>query len=144
MFKIRVECILDKSVDDVFKSITDHANYKQFPGINDSSLIEEGKHDKNGEGALREIVAGPFKFIERITRYESPSVMNYLIEETSPIPMRHDKGEVTMEAVDGKTKVLWVSEGHMNVPIVGSVLDKVVEFKISRAFKAMLSHIETN
>jgi len=144
MFRIRVECVIDKSVEEVFDAITDHANYKQFPGINDSTLVEEGKREKNGEGALRVIVAGPFTFTERITRFERPSNMNYHIEATSPIPMRHEKGEITMEPIDGKTKVLWLSEGHMNVPMVGSVLDKVIEFKISRAFRAILNHIEAN
>ena len=60
------------------------------------------------------------------------------------LQMRHEKGEVTMEAVDGKTKVLWLSEGHMTVPIVGSVLDKVIQYKLSSAFRAMLKHIEAS
>jgi len=144
MFKVRVECVLDKSVEDVFAAITDHENYKLFPGVNDSTLVEEGDNEKNGEGALRIIVAGPFEFTERITRFEKPSRMNYHIENSSPIPMRHEKGEITMEPIKGKTRVLWLSEGHMNVPIVGRVLDKVIQYKLSRAFRAMLNHIEVS
>lgn len=144
MFKIRVERLLDKNIEQVFEAITDHENYKKFPGVSDSKLLEEGKNHKNGEGALREIIAGPFKFIERITCYEKPQKMNYLIQNTSPIPMKHEKGEVTMESVEGKTLVLWVSEGHMKVPLVGGLIDKAVEYKISRAFRAMLDYIDGN
>ena len=62
----------------------------------------------------------------------------------SPIPVRHDKGEITIQPIDDKTKVVWVSEGHMNVPIIGSILDKVVESKLSKAFGAMLKYIEAH
>ncbi len=144
MFRIKVECVLDKSIDKVFDAITDHANYKLFPGIDDSILVEEGNSEKNGEGALRIISAKPFELTERITHFEKPSLMKYHIEASSPISMRHDKGEITLQAMANKTKVVWVSEGHMDVPILGSVLDKVIEIKIARAFRAILKHIEAS
>ena len=144
MFRIKLECILDKAIDEVFDAITDHANYKQFPGIDGSILVKEGKHEKNGTGALRIISASPFKLTERITHFEKPSCMKYHIETSSPISMRHDKGEITLEVVDDKTKVIWISEGHMEIPIIGSVFDKAIEFKISKAFHAILKYIEAN
>jgi uncharacterized protein YndB with AHSA1/START domain len=142
MFKIRVECVLDKRVEAVFDAIAAHANYKQFPGIDGSTLLAAGQHEKNGEGARREIVAGSFKFIERITRYERPSAMGYVIEHASPLPLRHDLGEITMHPVGNKTQVLWVSEGHIRIPIIGVLLDRVIEYQISKVFKAILQHIE--
>ncbi|MEM9090095.1 MAG: SRPBCC family protein [Cyanobacteria bacterium P01_F01_bin.53] len=142
MFKIRVNCVIDKSAEKVFEAITDHANYNKFPGIDKSVLVEEGTTVKNGEGALRVISAGIFEFRERIISYEKSSKMAYHIEETNPIPMRHDKGEIRLEPVADKTRVLWLSEGHMNVPLLGSVLDKLVEFQASRVFRIILNHIE--
>ena len=142
MFKIKVDCVLNKNIEAVFDIITDHGNYKQFPGINKSKLLEEGKNEKNGEGALRIIDAGLFKFRERITCFERPNKMHYLIEETNPIPMQHDKGEITLEKMGKKTRVLWLSEGHIKVPIIGGALDKLVEFQISKAFRTILNYIE--
>lgn len=144
MFRIKVECVLDKKINAVFDAITDHANYKLFPGIDDSILVEEGSTEKNGEGALRIISAKPFKLTERITHFEKPFCMKYHIEATSPISMRHDKGEITLQASEDKTKVVWISEGHMQVPILGSILDKAIEFKIAKSFRAILKHIEAN
>ncbi len=141
MFKIRVERLLDKSSEDVFNAITDHANYKLFPGISESILLEEGKHEKNGEGALRKIVSGLIKFTERITYFEKPTSMSYHIESMSPIPVRHEKGEITIQSINGKTKVVWLSEGHIDVPVIGSILDKIVETRISKAFGAILKYI---
>lgn len=142
MFKIRVNCVVDKSAEKVFESITDHENYNKFPGIDKSVLVEEGTTVKNGEGALRVIGAGIFEFRERIISYEKSSKMVYHIEETNPIPICHDKGEIMLEPIDDKTRVLWLSEGHMNVPLLGPVLDKLVEFQVSRAFRNILKHIE--
>lgn len=141
MFQIRVNCVLDKNADKVFEAITDHANYSKFPGIDKSILVEEGMNEKNGEGALRVIGAGQFEFRERITYYKKSSKMVYHIEEANPIPMSHDKGEITLEPINDKTRVLWLSEGHMNVPMLGSVLDKLVEFQVSRVFRTILNHI---
>ena len=144
MFQIKVDCVLNKNIETVFNAITDHGNYKQFPGINKSKLMEEGKNEKNGEGALRIIGAGLFEFTERITCFERTNKMNYHIEATSPISMRHDKGEITLEEMGEKTRVLWLSEGHMKVPIIGGALDKLVEFQVSKVFRAILNHIEQN
>ena len=144
MFKVKIDCVLNKNIEVVFDAITDHGNYKQFPGIDKSKLLEEGKNEKNGQGALRIINAGMFEFRERITCFERASKMYYHIEETNPIPMRHDKGEITLEKMGEKTRVLWLSEGHMKVPIIGGALDKLVEFQVTRAFRAILNHIERN
>ena len=57
MIKIRVEYVLDKNVEDVFDAITDHENYKRFPGFDSSQLLETGKTEKNGKGALRLLVS---------------------------------------------------------------------------------------
>lgn len=142
MFRIRVECVLEKPVEVIFAILSDHENYRQFPGINASRLLEVGTLEKNGQGALREIVAGQFRFVERITHFDRPWGMHYRIEALSPIPMHHLRGEITLESVDGKTRVLWVSEGHMTVPVLGLFLDKIVEYQISRAFLAILKQAE--
>ena len=144
MFQIRVDCVLSKPVEAVFAAITDHANYKHFPGIKDSKLLSAGTFEKNGQDARREIIASPFRFVERITRYEKPLAMGYVIEELHPFPIRHDRGEIMLEPIADKTRVLWISEGHLLVPMVGGVLDKLIEPQITKAFKAILLHIEAS
>jgi len=143
MFRIKVEHIVEKEIEHVFDVITDHVNYKNFPGIDKSILLEEGVSERNGEGALRIIGAGLFELKERITHFERPSKMHYQIEASSPIAMRHDKGEITLEPVGDNTRVLWVSEGHMNVPLIGNLLlDKIIEMKITKSFQHILNAIE--
>jgi len=143
MFNIKVEQIVEKDIETVFNAITDHENYKNFPGIDKSILLEEGTSERNGEGAFRRITAGFFELEERITCFERPSKMYYHIESAKPIPMRHDKGEIILTSVGDKTRVLWVSEGHMKVPILGNLLlDKIIEMKITKSFQLILDDIE--
>ncbi|WP_404364377.1 SRPBCC family protein [Marinobacter sp.] len=142
MFRIHVERTLDKDIDTVFEAITDHAHYDRFPGVDTSLLIEQGNQEPNGTGALRIIGAGPMKLTERITRYESPTVMHYRIEKSSPFPIAHDRGEILLKAQDTRTHVTWISEGHIRIPLIGRVLDKVVEKRFSKAFSSLLKAIE--
>ena len=58
MFSIHVERIIDQPIDFVFATLSDHANYAQFKGVEASNLIVEGKLEQNGLGAVREIIAG--------------------------------------------------------------------------------------
>jgi len=143
MFNIKVESIVEKDIGRVFDAITDHVNYKNFPGIDKSILVEEGKTEQNGEGALRVITAGLFQLTERITLFERPTRMHYHIKASSPIAMRHDKGEITLTPAGDNTHVSWVSEGHMKVPILGSlVIDRIIEMKITKSFQLILDAIE--
>ena len=143
MFKIKVDRILEKDIDQVFEILVDHSNYKLFSDISDSELLKEGKNEKNGNGALRKIVAGPFKLIERIIEINRPYAIKYHIEDTSPMPMNHKKGEITLEKIGYRTRVIWVSEGRIALPVIGVAFDKAIEFKVSATFNNMLNEIET-
>ena len=142
MVNIRVEYVLDKPIDDVFDALTDHANYKRFTGFTDSQLLEAGHDEPNGKGALRLLVAGRMTFKERITRFERPTRMDYRIEELSPLPLRHDRGEITLEPVNDKTRVVWISEGRLKIPLIGSLLSKPVSRRGEQGFLSILKQIE--
>ena len=143
MFRIKVERLVAKDIKTVFAALTDHDNFKQFPGVDDSIVLEAGKEARNGVGALRKIVAGPVTLFERIEGYENPVSMHYRIEKSTPIPMRHDTGQIILMQTDGKTSVSWISEGRMRIPFVGVLIDKIVERRITKVFNAILRHIET-
>jgi len=142
MFKIKVECLLDKPIDDVFNAISDHASYSQFPGIHESKLLIEGVNEANGEGALRKIRANTFTFIERITHFERPHKMRYIIEKSGPISIHHQIGDISLFSETNKTRVIWRSEGYLKLPVIGPSIDKIAERQATNTFKAILRHIE--
>ena len=141
MFKVRIERIINKDIETVFELLSDHANYKQFPGIQDSKLLEPGKDEPNGIGALRFIDGGSLKFVERITDFQRPVKLNYLIEQSKPIFIEHQIGEIRLSKVEQGTHVEWVSEGHFSIPLLGYLIDKLSEKQIQRAFGAVLKGV---
>ncbi len=142
MFRIHVERILSRDIDTVFEALSDHARYDRFPGVGKSLLVEEGKDEKNGSGALRIIGAGRLELHERITRFERPGRMHYHIEKSSPFSVKHTKGEIVLEPEGEGTRVTWISEGYVQVPLLGRVMDRLAERSFSRAFSSLLKAIE--
>jgi hypothetical protein len=143
MFRIRVERLIRKDIDSVFDVLSDHGNYRRFPGIERSVLLEPGKPEENGEGALRCLGSGPVEFYERITRYERPTRFDYLIERSKPLPFKHEKGTLLFVPEGGSTRVVWTSEGHIDVPLLGKlVFDRLVERRGTLLFGRLLEYVD--
>ena len=143
MFNIVVERVIAKDIHVVFDLLADHGAYKNFSGIKDSVLLKEGDSEKNGLNALRHIDLGVVNFDERITHFERPYRLDYLIERSSPLPFNHQLGSITLEEYDGGTKVVWLSKGTITVPLLGKLLfDNVFERKGKQGFGSLLKQIE--
>lgn len=140
MYKVRVERLIDKPIDEVFEILTNHAQYSQFPGIKKSDLLEPGNIEPNGKGALRYIDAGKMQLKERIIGFERPNSMAYHIESSEPFFIDLKKGEITFTEEQGGTRVIWVSEGYIKTPIIGPLLDRLFEGQFAQGFGAMLKH----
>ncbi|MFN2360054.1 MAG: SRPBCC family protein [Marinobacter sp.] len=142
MFHIHVERVLAKDIDTVFEAISDHARYDRFPGVGKSLLVEEGQNEKNGTGALRVIGAGRLELTERITQFDRPNRMHYRIEKSSPFSVQHTRGEIVLQPEGKRTRVTWISEGRVRVPLVGRLMDRLAERSFSKAFSSLLKAIE--
>lgn len=121
MQTVQVEKTIAAPIEQVFDLLTDHANYKQFPGISASELAREGQPEANGLGALREISAGPIRFEEEITAFERPNRMDYVIRKVN-IPLEHEGGTMRFESTDAGTHVLWRSTFRLTTPGIGGLL----------------------
>ena len=143
MFRINVERIINKPIGEVFEYLSDHENYSHFPVVDKSELLEQGKDDKNGLGALRRVEIGVTSLEERITLFERPTRLYYLIEKSKPLPFIHDLGEIELFEQGSQTKVIWRSEGHINIPIIGSlVFDKLINKQGAAGFNKILNWIQ--
>ena len=142
MFSICVERVIDKPIQAVFDALSDHENYDRFKGIEASNLIVKGGVDKNGLGAVREIIAGGANLHEEIVKYDPPYTLGYKIIKSTPLPYDHELGEVTLREENGKTHVTWRSKGHIKIFILGTLyFDKVIQKNGSRAFGSILKQI---
>ena len=143
MFNIQVERVINKPISEVFEILSDHANYSQFKGIDASTLITEGTTDKNGLGAVREIKAGGATLHEKIVGFEPPHRLAYLITYSKPLPYDHKLGEVLLSQQGDATKVVWRSQGHITIPLLGNwYFDKQIQTQGARAFGSILKYID--
>ena len=142
MFHIHVERTIAKDINTVFEALSDHGAYDQFPGVDKSVLVEQGHSEKNGKGALRIIGAGALELHERITEFERPYRMHYLIEKSRPFALDHRRGEITLQKAGEQTRVIWISSGHIKVPLAGHVLDRLAQKQFTKAFNSLLKAID--
>ncbi|MER2163578.1 MAG: SRPBCC family protein [Psychrobacter alimentarius] len=144
MFKIKVERIVRKPINEVFEALSDHASYGLFKSVGVAKLVTEGDEERNGVGALRTVQTGAFKVWERITAFERPIHMQYRIEKARPIKMEHYKGIIDLKDLgDGSTHVTWISEGRLVVPLLGRLFDRKMQKQGTIVFNSMLKSLES-
>jgi uncharacterized protein YndB with AHSA1/START domain len=140
MKTITVKRVIKAPIEQVFDILADHANYKSFPGIKESKLIREGKPDKNGVGAVREIKAMGAWFQEEITHYARPTRLDYLIVKARP-PMDHKGGSVRLAPHPQGCEVTWTTEVRIAIPLIGALLDRVVLPQLEKGLAGTLKSI---
>ena len=47
-----------------------------------------------------------------------------------------------MKSEGEQTRVIWISEGSLKVPLIGRMMDRMAERSFSRAFSSLLKAIE--
>lgn len=141
MQTIIVQRVIPASPEKVFDVLSDHANYKSFPGVKDSYLTSEGKPHQNGVGAVRHIVTPGIWFDEQITHFDRPKRFDYRIIRSN-VPLEHQGGSVRLEAVGTGTKVTWTTVMRVKLPLVGGLLTKLAAGKLGQAFGGMLKETE--
>jgi uncharacterized protein YndB with AHSA1/START domain len=138
---VRVTRTIRAPIEDVFNLLTDHANYEQFRGIRASKLLREGQPERNGVGAMRMIDVGPVRFEEEITAFERPTRMDYVIRRIN-LPFEHEGGTMRFEAIDGGTRVEWVTTFRFTVPAIGGLLGGAGTPLVRLGFISMLREAE--
>lgn len=142
MRTVQVERTLKAPLQKAFDLLTDHANYKQFRGINDSELMEEGERDRNGVGAMRRVVVGPLRFEEEVTEYDSPNRMSYMIKKIN-VPFEHHGGRISLKEFGSVTHAVWTSTFRVPIPVIGGAVERLVwSPALSRGFKRVLEDID--
>ena len=141
MRTITVKHTISAPPEKIFDLLADHANYKQFPGVTASRLLQPGKRDKNGIGAVRQIDVGRARFVELITRYKKPTRLDYRIVKSFP-PVEHKGGSISLEPADGGTLVTWTSTIRLKLPVVGGLLTPLLTAQLSKGFLHTLKAVE--
>lgn len=135
---VHVEIDIRAPMEAVFARLSDHARFREFPGIAASALLTEGAPDRNGVGALRMIRAsGGVRFEERIEAFEPPERYAYRIVKCT-LPLEHLGGEVRLHDRGEAVRVVWRSEFATRVPLLGGLARRAGE----RGFMAILRAVK--
>ncbi|MEM9303033.1 MAG: SRPBCC family protein [Pseudomonadota bacterium] len=125
-------------IEAAFELLVDHANYKRFPGVVDSELLQPGTAEPNGKGALRRISLGDVVLDEEITAFERPQRMDYRIVKSKPIRVDHQGGSIRLETVPEGTRIHWTSTMRLRIPLVGWFITRRAVQQFDKGFRALL------
>ena len=137
---VKIEEIVSAEQDALFAVLTDHEKFERFRGVQSCTLVREGKHERNGVGAVRRVhLGGPAVLDEEIVVFERPAVYEYRVIRARPFPVNHTLGRVELEALDaGRTRVVWTSTFEVAVPIVGKRIGNHAASQFARAFRSTI------
>ena len=138
MQKVHVSQVYHCDLETVFNTISDHESFLSGGGLK-CILLEEGKHHRNGDGAIRKVISKKLTFIESIFEYEENMRYSYLIQSTEPsYPLLHKKGWLDFTFKDGKTRVDWHSHFQMTIPVIGGIIAWIVGKQLAKVFQDRL------
>jgi len=147
MATARVNCFIPAPTQEVFELITDHGHYDRLDSVALSNLLKEGRSNRNGLGAIRELKVASVRFIETISVYDAPSLFEYKVQQCYlclgrhgkeiRFPLVHKKGQITLEESDGGTNVYWLSQFTVALPFGGTIAKLMRPF-VERSFGKIL------
>ena len=137
MQPVHVNVYIHAPIEEVFDAVTDHEGYARYPGILSAKLVQPGRTERNGAGAVREIRTPGVRFVEEITGFERPVRMEYVIRECT-LPIRHEGGSIELVRRGDGTEVNWISRVQPALPIGGGLLSRVARPITVEAFTTFL------
>ena len=141
MRTIEVRRTIPAPAEEIFDVLADHARYDRFRPMSGSELLKQGEPPPNGVGAVRRILARPFRFDEEITAYERPVRLDYLIVDGNT-GVDHEGGSIRLESSKGWTLVRWTSRFSVHTPVVGGALERFWQAILTRSFGQVLEDVE--
>lgn len=116
MQTLEVERTIAAPIEKVFEWFADSGNYSAAKAVLHSRLIEPATGNPNGVGAVQKIVwAFGSYHIERITAYDAPHKLAWVIERGFP-PVRHQGAELAFTEVPGGTRVVLTTTTEVAIP----------------------------
>jgi uncharacterized protein YndB with AHSA1/START domain len=138
MHDVQVNVHIDAPIEQVFETISDHQRFLSSPDGTVTTLLQEGRSERNGLGCIRGVKVGRRAwYVEEITAWERPIYFEYTIRKSS-MPIRHEVSRLSFTAANGGTDVQWSSRFSIPIPILGLFLGRKAGKLYSKAFGGLL------
>jgi len=142
MYEIHVSTTIAAPAEQVFDALTNYEHFFRGPGST-CRLIQEGREQRNGLGAVREIVSAGLVFTEEITKFDPPREFEYVIRKLvngrgKPIRLRHERGWIEVVPTGTATRVDWYSRFAVPIPVLGWFLERFLGARGMAGFQRLL------
>ncbi len=109
----------------VFAWFSDHQKLSRIFG-GKFKRIKDGHDpkDPNGLGSVREIRTAGLTFEETISKYEPPSLIEYVVSKGGPV--KNHLGHMEFHAVEGGTKLIYSIGFDPKIPLTGGLIAGVL------------------
>jgi Polyketide cyclase / dehydrase and lipid transport len=138
MQTIDVSTHIHAPIEKVWEFWTNHEGYTVLKGVSKAELLEEGRDEKNGVGAVRVERVLLVTFIEDIVTFDAPNRLEYRVKK-STIPIRHEIGTLDFTRCGTATDVHWVTRYEVTIPLVGGLLAPILTFVFGTVFQNLLT-----
>jgi uncharacterized protein YndB with AHSA1/START domain len=129
-------------IDRVWAALTDYEGYVRFPKVQSARVLEQGKDHPAGIGTLRELRIDGLTFKERIVEFDAPYRLAYKIEESKPLPLKHEIGRMVLSEQGGATHLEWSTTFAVGIPVIGGPLTHVARYMMRRTFQEILEWVK--
>jgi hypothetical protein len=134
---VRVEVTQEVAGDaaGVFARYCDHESWSRWAGLGPVRLVTEGKSERNGVGAVRQMGVG-IRVREEVVEFEPPVRMAYRVV-SGAFPIRDHLGEVEFRQEGDKTRITWRCRFEPLVPATGWLLEAVTKAVFQRVLRRL-------
>ncbi|MEW6443541.1 MAG: SRPBCC family protein [bacterium] len=137
METIHVNIHIRAPAEKVWSLFSDHQGYTFIRRVSEARLLEPGREERNGLGAVRRIRILGVTFLEDIVGFDPPRRLEYRVRECT-LPIRHEIGRLDFASRGDGTDINWVSRFEVPVPIVGPIFAAACRRVFSRVFQGAL------
>jgi uncharacterized protein YndB with AHSA1/START domain len=125
MYAIDVGTHIDAPIERVWGLLSDQEAYTFASVVTDAKLLQRGRSEKDGVGAVVRIRAMGAPVTWEIVAFEPPARLEYRITKVL-LPMRHEIGAVEFTTRGNGTDVRWTSSFDVPVPVLGRILGLLI------------------
>lgn len=141
METIDVRMHFNAPVEKVWELLADHEGYTAIEEVSSAELLQEGREDRNGVGAIRKVTLKGITFVEDIVAFDPPTRLEYRVKRCT-IPIRHEIGRIDLAPGDSGTDLHWISRFELPLPLVGKILEPLLRRTMSQTFISALEQLK--
>jgi hypothetical protein len=123
----------------VFALLADAPGWPSWSPLGATVMVQESPDGPGGVGEVHRFDTGRYRSLEEVVVSDRPHHFAYVL--VSGLPLKNYRADVTVEAVDGGSRITWRSTFQAKVPLtgwifrrrLGSFIGEIVEALAARA-----------